>query len=364
MVSHVKAAASKQLIHPPSFLPEAVQYEVMGGSVSYGVSSDSSDADIIGWCIPDKTIVFPHLAGEIEGFGRQKKRFEVWQEHHVKDPSALGGKGREYDFTIYNVVHYFSLLLENNPNMVDTLFVPERCILHMTPIAEIVRSRRTLFLHKGGFHKFKGYAHSQLSKMVNKEYQAIAQQVRDLEDLLGVDHATTLEEAKSLGMEILVNKDNPELVVSLPKSAHWKRYIEFYQQGMAKTKRFYSVKQFGFDVKFAYHIIRLMDEAEQILTLHDLDLERAKEMMKAVRRGEWTVEQIQEWFLRQEKALEQTYLDSSLRHSPDEPAVKALLLDILEQHFGNLSSVVVRQDRADVAINEILETLKRGGYSC
>lgn len=74
----------RQLIHPPKWLPHNTAYLVVMGSQAYGVSNDASDQDIYGMCIPPKELIFPHLAGEIPGFGRQIQRFEVWQEHKVK----------------------------------------------------------------------------------------------------------------------------------------------------------------------------------------------------------------------------------------------------------------------------------------
>src|SRR3989304_5867165 len=85
------------LVKPPSWLPTNVSYETIMGSMAYGVSSDSSDMDIYGFCIPPKSTVFPHLAGEIFGFGRQIQRFECWHHHALQDPAALAGKGRMYD---------------------------------------------------------------------------------------------------------------------------------------------------------------------------------------------------------------------------------------------------------------------------
>jgi hypothetical protein len=35
-----------------------------------------------------KYVVFPHLNGEILGFGHHVERFEQWQKHHVKDIST------------------------------------------------------------------------------------------------------------------------------------------------------------------------------------------------------------------------------------------------------------------------------------
>ena len=52
------------------------------------------------------------------------------------------------------------------------------------------------------------------------------------------------------------------------------------------------VEEYGFDVKFAYNVFRLADEAEQILTLGEIDLQRGKERMKAIRRGEVSEEEL------------------------------------------------------------------------
>jgi len=119
MPSTVRTIEEKGLIRPPHWLSDNIHYETMMGSVAYGMSSDTNDMDIYGFCIPPKEMVFPHLAGEIEGFDRQKKRFEQWQEHHVVDPDDLAGKGRSHDFSIFSIVKYFSLAMENNPNMID-----------------------------------------------------------------------------------------------------------------------------------------------------------------------------------------------------------------------------------------------------
>jgi predicted nucleotidyltransferase len=149
------------LIHPPKWMLQNTAYLTIMGSQAYGVSTDDSDFDVYGFCIPPKDLVFPHLAGEIPGFGRQIQRFEQWQEHHVRDPN----KSMEYDFAVYSIVKYFHLCMENNPNMIDSLFTPRNCVIHSTTVAELVRENRRMFLHKGCWHKFKGYAYSMVNKM-------------------------------------------------------------------------------------------------------------------------------------------------------------------------------------------------------
>jgi len=166
MTSTVARLESAGLIKPPKFVSSNIQYEVMMGSVAYGVSNDTSDMDIYGFCIPPKDTIFP--PGEIPGFGTQKKRFNQYQKHHVFWEDAHGGKGQEYDLTIYSIVRYFDLVMRNNPNMIDSLFVPHDCVLHCTQIAQMVREKRRMFLHKGAWHTYKGYSFSQAHKLATK----------------------------------------------------------------------------------------------------------------------------------------------------------------------------------------------------
>ena len=284
------------LIHPPKFIYANTAYLTIMGSSAYGVSSDSSDLDIYGFCIPPKDLIFPHIAGEIPGFGRQIQKFEQFQQHGIKSPDS----DVEYDFSIFSIVKYFQLCMENNPNTLDSLFTPRNCIIHSTAISEHVRENRKIFLHKGAYYKFRGYAYSQMSKIKNK-----------------------------------TNSSNP--------------------------KRAELIEKFGYDTKFAYHILRLALEAEQIMVTHDLDLQRDRDLLKSVRRGEWTLDRIEQWFQNKEKTLDQLFASSTLPHSPDETAIKALLLESLEMHYGSMSDCIKIQTNIEQLIAELNNVI--GKYS-
>ena len=260
-------------IYPPKWLSNNTHYLVVMGSEAYGVSIDTSDKDIYGFASPPKEDIFPHLRGEILGFGKPLNRFSEWQEHHVKHNEY------QYDLTVFSIVKYFQLCMECNPNMVDSLFVPQNCIIHITQIGNLVRENRKLFLHKGAWYKFKGYAYSQIHKMQTK---------------------------------------NPE------------------------GKRKEIIDKYGYDLKFLYHTVRLLNEIEQILIEGDLDLQRNNEQLKSIRRGEWTTQQGFEYFNSKEKSLEELYSKSTLPHFPNEELIKNLLLQCLEQHYGSLDKVIVR----------------------
>jgi predicted nucleotidyltransferase len=284
----------KNLIHPPRWLPQNTVMLVVMGSQAYGVAKDDSDQDIYGVCIPPRDLVFPHLAGEIPGFGRQIQRFEIWQEHHIRDPD----KKVEHDFAVYGIVKYMQLCMDNNPNMIDSLYVPRNCVIHSTAIGEMLRENRRMFLHRGAWHKFKGYSYAQMSKIRNK-----------------------------------VNSTNPQ--------------------------RAETIEKWGYDVKFAYHVVRLLNEVEQILVEGDLDLLRNREQLKSIRRGEWTLEELEDYFTNKERALETAYANSTLPQGPDEAKIKALLLDCLEQHYGNLSAAVQRQPKLDNVLDDLQAVLNK-----
>lgn len=287
---------------PPKWLVSNTMYLTWMGSHAYGCANDESDYDVYGFCIPTKEMIFPHLAGEIPGFGRQAKRFEQYQEVHLKDPDANAGKGREYDLSVYSIVRYFQLVIEGNPNMVDSLFTPSNCVHHSTAISEMVRENRKLFLSKKCWHTFRGYAFSQLHKMSTKDPQA-------------------------------------------------------------GSKRLLLREKYGYDVKFGSHLVRLIQEVEQILSEGDIDLQRDREMLKDIRRGNWTEQQVRDWFAKREPELEKLYLESkAVPHGPDEGAIKQLLLNCLEHHYGSLEKAVVIEGRLEQALKDIRASLDKIGY--
>jgi hypothetical protein len=113
-MSTLQRLTDRGLIKPPRWLPGGVQYETIMGSVAYGVSSDTSDLDLYGWTIPPRDDVFPHLRGEISGFGTPRPQIQQYQEHHVVDHDALTGRGRTYDPHIDGIVKFFNLAMPSH----------------------------------------------------------------------------------------------------------------------------------------------------------------------------------------------------------------------------------------------------------
>lgn len=279
MASIVKMLCDAGKINPPTYAKET-EYETIMGSVAYSMSNDLSDTDVYGFCIPSKEIMFPHLVGHVTGFGHPPKTFEQFQQHHIPNPN---GKDVTYDVVVYNITKYFTLCMDGNPNMLDSLFTPQNCVLHNSEIGLHVRNNRKLFLSKNVKSKFIGYAYSELHKVDNKKYE----------------------------------------------NSHRKEIVE----------------QHGYDAKNLSHCRRLISEAEQILTYGDMDLGKDNEVHKAIRRYEVPIQEVKDWFYAKEKTLEELYHTSvAIPLKPDEDAIKRLLLECLEIRFGNLSDLIVKSD--------------------
>ena len=140
-------------------------------------------------------------------------------------------KQKEYDIKLYNIVDFINLCMDNNPNMIDQLFCPRNCVLYSTQVGEYLRENRHKFLHKGGWVKFRGYAYSQMGKIDGKQ-----------------------------------NSSNP--------------------------KRKADIEKWGYDLKFAMNVVRLLLEIEEIMSTGDLNLTRNSEVLKSIRRGEWSLEKL------------------------------------------------------------------------
>ena len=254
----------------PSFIElNNIHYEVKVGSVSYGITKETSDNDILAITIPKAEDIFPFISGYLFGFGTPHNYFTTFQKHHINYNQ------NSYDISIYSIVKYFELCMHNNPNMIDSLFVPDNCIITISKIGEMIRKERRKFLSKECYDKFKGYSYSQFSKMRNKKRES--------------------------------------------------------------KERQSNIDKFGYDTKFAYHCVRLILELEFILKYHDLVLNSNVKFLTDIRNGEYTIKELEDWFISKETELDQLYQNCKLPNRSNYKEIKDLLLNCLEEHFGNIS---------------------------
>jgi predicted nucleotidyltransferase len=127
-----------------------LKYLVYHGSKAYGTDNENSDTDLYGFVIPPKEFINPFSDNFVYYFDDEFPKFE--QTVAISD---------ELDIQVYNVVKFFKLMMNGNPNMIDCLYVkPKDCIINN----DILINNREVFLSQKIYHTFRGYAHAQRKK--------------------------------------------------------------------------------------------------------------------------------------------------------------------------------------------------------
>lgn len=239
-------------------------YVTLMGSRAYGTATEYSDYDFYGFCVPPLNVIFPYLDGEILDFGDQKQRFNQLQlQNHSSD--RLG----DVDVTVYNIVRYFQLVMGANPNMVDSLFVPDESIVFMDDIGKLVRDNRHLFLSDRIYHSYRGMAHHHMNRLKGSSRQG---------------------------------------------------------------KRKDLVDTYGYDTKDAYHTIRCLLEARDFLFEGDCDIASHADIILEIRNGEWGLEYLKDEFEGLLEEIEGRYnnKESVLPYKPNQEHIRNILLTCIE----------------------------------
>jgi len=182
-------------------------------------------------------------------------------------------KKDEWDIVVYEAKKFIKLLSVGNPNVLSLLWLADNFYIKITEAGRLLIDNRNLFIGRHVYKSFTGYAYSQLHRMT---------------------HGGTYN-------------------------------------GHASAKRKQLVERFGFDVKNAAHLIRLLRMGMEFLKDGELNvLREAASQLLEIKRGEWTLEQVQAEAERGFRNSEQAYLNSNLPKSPDLNKINDLSIKIVE----------------------------------
>ena len=116
-------------------------YAYIRGSHAYGLNVETSDIDTGGIYIANNKDLL-----SLPGYYKDQ----------VSD--------EKNDNVVYEVRKFLELLLKSNPNMLEVLFVPERCIIYKHPVMDIILENRDKFLSKNAFNALISYSIEQIRK--------------------------------------------------------------------------------------------------------------------------------------------------------------------------------------------------------
>jgi uncharacterized protein len=337
----------------------------VGGSHAYGLDTDTSDVDIRG--------IFKDNIDMILGYER------VYQ---------LANESQ--DIVIYSLSKALPLIAEQNPNMMEVLFVDEEEILFATDDYWYLRSRRHEFLSKLSRQKYSGYAISQLSRLKGhsrwlvKEQEGKFDKKPNIKDyiihidnqngrVLKLKYSHLFNRYEKIGLvkrillklfvplkNILIKEEDysslyftkvkDEIynmwkdeqnsnylgIIWFNKSQFQKDLEEYNNWGKWKEnrneKRHELEEKFGFDTKHAMHTYRLLNTGIEILNGEGCKVKRPdRDFLLDIRNGKYTYE----WIIAEAErlykvVLDECYRNSKLQHSVDKKIVVDLIKEILK----------------------------------
>lgn len=328
------------------------------GSHAYGLNIETSDEDFKGIAIPPR-----------EYFLGFQNSFE---QAECKEPDSV----------IYNIIKFFKLAKDCNPNIIEVLWADDEHHIVRSKAADILLQHRDEFLSKKIRHTFSGYAISQL-KRINVHYkwlknpplnkptrqdfglpEVVTTNTEAMLAVINKDIAnwdcltwSNLEASEKIDLknkisnyllELSITKDNlfeitgrkigfNDNVIELLKRENeyniklkeWNSYQHWVATRNAARSAMES--KFGYDTKHAMHLVRLLRMCEEILTTGKINVKRSdREELLAIRSGAWTYDQLVEWADNKDKQMDEFYKNSCLPHSPDVSKLDKLCVEIVQ----------------------------------
>jgi uncharacterized protein len=197
--------------------------------------------------------------------------------------------GKEYwqgslDIVVYSLDKFLHLLLKGNPNILGTLWTRREDFLYIDPlVGEELIKIRTLFLGKRTVvAAFSGYAKSQFKKMTT-----------------------------------------------------------FSSEGYMGEKRRALVAKFGYDVKNASHLIRLLTMCVELLETNEIKVFRDvdAQLFIDIKRGVWSLEEVKSKATFLFERIDHLYNRSSLREAPQKELVNRLVTNIVMKYYTSASAI-------------------------
>lgn len=139
----------------------------------------------------------------------------------------------KHDITYYELKKFLNLACTNNPTVLETLWVPKECIQMKTNVYDRLIQDRSLFITKGCFFSYTGYAHAQIKRAKGKN-----KKVNFTDSYVNDNGITVLRSALSNGKissEWVANRFNGDflkfllkdgLTVKLTDDVDWNRMDE------------------------------------------------------------------------------------------------------------------------------------------
>lgn len=181
----------------------------------------------------------------------------------------------DVDHVAYGLRKYLHLALKGNPSILLALFVPDVHVREITPDGQALRELAPLIVSRQAYMPFRGYMRQQHERL--------------------------------LGLRGQRNVTRPELV-----------------------------DRYGYDTKYAGHVVRLGLQGEELLQSGRISLpmrDADRELVVKIRLGGFTLAEVSEVIIDAERRLDAAYAASPLPEAPNTATVERWMLATYLRHW-------------------------------
>ncbi len=299
--------------------------EIIVGSHLYGTNTPTSDLDYSGVFLPTKEFVF--------GFRRVE---EI--NLSIIDKDARGKNTQHaVDKKLYEFRKFVKLAMENNPNIIEQLFVNKPNILYINDSGRALLAERHKFPHKGLLQKFKGYAFAQKHKMIirSDKFNELDNAFNYLKDY--PDQKAVLVELKDKLLPFMkFNKDYCAIGdLNLQKGIFVKKALGMIAERLSKVgNRKNLITKYGFDTKFASNLIRLLLEGKELISTGEIIFPLAyHQTILDIKEGKMAIKEVLDYAEQLEGEIDIAAEKSELPNKPRFDEIETFAINLLEKHF-------------------------------
>lgn len=309
---------------------------VKAGSMMYGTDTDDSDTDYLGIFMPNDELVYG---------------FEIMQEVDLGIESKLdSGKNAPdaVDMKLYEFRKFIKLAKDNNPNILELLFSNEHNIVYIDDFGKHLLERYDLFVSKKAYHRFISYAVAQKKKMIIRtdKYETLEQANQYFSEQLKnpENNKRLLIELKDFKLPFLNYKKSPAKGgqdvmtigdISFQLHERWFRVKRKVSERLERaSSRTGLIDKYGYDTKFASHLIRLLLEGKELLLTGRIEFPLIDaNLIRDIKLGKYDMESVIKMADDLEIELSSVLKISKIRELPDYEEIKGLCIYLLKKYL-------------------------------
>jgi predicted nucleotidyltransferase len=287
---------------------------------------------------------------------------------------------------IYDIRKFFSLAADCNPNILDVLYAEKGDVLLASEEGTILRNHRDLFLSRAAKHRFSGYALAQLRRIqTHREWLQNPPSHAPTREEFGLRPETTLPKAQLQAVQAEIGKQldrwNEGFVGDLEESQKIRiregvaqllaelkvaesdrftqaarvigleeNFIHYLQKerefgaAMQRWSQYLNWKatrnadraaleaKYGYDVKHAMHLVRLLRMCREILTGKGVQVKRpdSQELLE-IRAGAWSYDRLISWAEKEDLEMNDLMQKSTLPRSANREVLDNLCSELVER---------------------------------